>query len=232
MNQPVASLSIFFPAYNEVDNVAATVTGAIASITAIGIHDYEIIVVDDGSTDGTGALSDELATQYVPVRVVHQNNKGYGGALKTGFRAATKDWIVFTDADGQFNLDDLAAFMPLSRQHDAVLGYRIERQDHFGRIINARLWSLLMQTIFGFNVRDIDCAFKLVRRSAIQNIAPLEADGAFISTELIVKLQKSGARIAEVGVHHYPRTNGASTGANWRVVVRAFQEMMRLRRRV
>lgn len=224
------SLSIFFPAYNEEENIVATVSKAIKVAEKLKLNAYEVIIIDDGSTDKTPEMSDRLAKKYKNVRVVHHSpNQGYGGALKSGFMAARYEWIVFTDSDGQFELSDIHTFLPFTVGYDAILGYRKKRQDNIVRKINAWMWGSMMKTLFGFYVKDIDCAFKLVKREAYKAIDPLKSDGAFVSTELIVKLKKSNAKIAEVGVNHYPRTKGVPTGADLLVIKKAFAEMLELR---
>lgn len=224
------SLSIFFPAYNEEANIEVTTLGAIKVAESLKLKAFEVIIVDDGSVDSTPKIADQLAKQHKVVRVIHHRpNQGYGGALKSGFAAAKYDWIVFTDSDGQFDLADIKKFIPKTTNHDAVLGYRIKRQDNGVRKLNAALWGAMMKLIFGFYVKDIDCAFKLIKRQTYASLAPLQSDGAFISTELIVKLKNAQARIAEVGVSHYPRTEGRPTGANLGVIKKAFSEMLSLR---
>jgi len=231
MTEAVQRLSVFFPAYDEADNIVRTVQRAVAILEKLALRDYEIIIIDDGSYDETGKLADELAAKNPKIRVVHHaRNRGYGAALVSGFEAARYDWVVFTDSDGQFDFAEIDRFWPLTEQHDAVLGYRLRRQDNVVRRLNAWAWGSLMKYNFGFQVRDIDCAFKLIKRGNLKHIWPLASTGAFISTELIVKLNQSGARIAEVGVTHYPRTVGQSTGANLAVIRKAFIEMRQLRR--
>ncbi len=227
------TLSVFFPAYNEVGNIENTVTGAQAVLAKLPIERYEIIVIDDGSTDGTGALVDQLAAKHPQIRAIHhQKNRGYGAALVSGFTSAQYDWVAFTDSDGQFNFAEIQGFLSRADSYDAVLGYRIRRRDNPLRRGNAWAWGALMKANFGIRVRDIDCAFKLIRRASLNRILPLESSGAFISTELIVKLQRSGARITEIGVTHYPRLDGHPTGANLAVIKKAFVEMRQLRQRL
>ncbi len=203
------------------------------ALNDLHIEDYEIIIVDDGSRDDSGSLADELAAASPRVRVVHHpQNRGYGEALKSGFAAATKDWVMYTDGDGQFNVADLQQFLPYVENYDALLGYRLQRQDHWGRKLNAMLWSLAVRMLIGVKARDIDCGFKVLRRETLAKVLPLQASGAVISAELIAKLQRSGARIQEIGVAHYARHGGQPTGANLRVIARALKELWRLSRRL
>ena len=225
------SISVFFPCYNEQDNIRRVTKGALKVLDALPT-DYEIIIVDDGSRDRTGAIADELATGNPRIKAVHHpTNLGYGAALQSGFRASTKDLVFFTDGDGQFDLADLPPFLDLIRQCDIACGFRRNRRDPFWRKINGWCWTKLVCLLFGLKVRDIDCAFKLFRRQVLQGMELLST-GALISTEVLARAARQGCRIAEQGVSHYPRIAGRQTGASWRVVFRAFEEMFRLRRRI
>jgi glycosyltransferase involved in cell wall biosynthesis len=229
----LTSLSLFFPVYNEVALLEQTVTDAAKAIAHIGISDFEIILVDDGSTDGSAALADRLASEVTGVRVVHHAvNGGYGAALKTGFMSAKKDWVLFTDSDGQFNIEDLARFLPSTENYDVVLGFREHRADHFIRTLNAKLWALAVRGVLNVGVKDLDCAFKLIRRSALNDILPLESDGAVISAELLCKLKRADHPFAQVGVRHFERTAGEATGASLKVIAKAFIELVKLRGKI
>jgi len=221
------SISAFFPAYNEEANIvrlAQKTAGVLKGISS----KYEIIIVNDGSRDKTAAVARALAKKDKHFRLVdHKVNQGYGAAVKSGFKAARYDWIFFTDGDGQFDVNELKGFMPLTQDHDLVLGYRIKRADPLQRKLNAFAWGTLVKTLFFLRgVRDIDCAFKIVKRSVFKKFS-LETTGAMISTELLVKSQKNGFRMAELGVHHYPRTAGVQTGAKLSVIARAFKELFK-----
>lgn len=222
-------LSVVLPAYNEEQVIAQTVTRCAAVLEALA-PDYEIIVVDDGSRDRTGPIADQLAAMNPRVRVVHNRpNRGYGGALIAGFNAASKGLSFFMDADGQFDIRDLAALLRLREQgHRVVLGYRQRRRDPFMRLVNAWGWNRLVRLLFGLRVRDVDCAFKLFD-TALVHAADVQAAGAMVNTELLVKLSKLGVPFVQVPVRHYPRQHGSATGANLRVIVRAFRELLRLR---
>lgn len=223
----LASLSIVLPAHNEVDNIEPLVAEA-SQVAPRLANRHEVIVVDDGSTDGTGELAEELAHDYSGVRVVHNcPNRGYGGALKAGFAAATSEWVFFTDGDRQFRLDELPRFVAASSQADLVIGYRLRRSDPLHRLLNAWLYKRFIQCLFGLRVRDIDCAYKLIHRSVL-DAAALESEGALISAELLVKALRMGCRIVELGVHHYPRTAGRQSGANLGVILRMFREVRAL----
>jgi glycosyltransferase involved in cell wall biosynthesis len=221
-------LSIVLPCFNEEANVADAIryAGAAAAATAF---DYEVIVVDDGSGDATAEIAAAFAAADEHVRlVVHVINRGYGDALRSGLAAARMPWIFLTDADLQFDLHELARFVPLAADGDLLVGRRAQRRDPLGRRVNARLWNWLVRKLFALPIRDVDCAFKLVRASALDGVE-LRAHGAMISTELVVKLLARGARLHERDVQHRPRLAGAQSGANPRVVLRAFRELAGLR---
>jgi glycosyltransferase involved in cell wall biosynthesis len=227
----LAGISIVLPCHDEAPNVEAAVRMASAAGRRHAFA-HEVIVVDDGSEDETLAIATRLAAADAAVRViVHPHNRGYGAALRSGIAAARQPWVLLTDADLQFDLDELAAFVPLSEDHDVIVGYRLERQDPRGRIVAAAAWNALVQRAFHLPVRDVDCAFKLVRRNLLYGLE-LEADGAMISTELLVRLLARDARLVELGVHHRPRPAGRQSGTSPRVVARAFGELLTLRRRL
>ena len=163
--------------------------------------------------------------------VVHPVNRGYGAALRSGIGAARMPWVLLTDADLQFDLAQLGAFVPLTADHDVIVGYRLQRQDPAGRILAARVWNALVHAAFRLPVRDVDCAFKLIRRKFLYDL-PLESDGATISTELLLQLLRRQARLAELPVVHQPRTAGRQSGTNPRVVARALRELLALRARL
>jgi glycosyltransferase involved in cell wall biosynthesis len=233
MPNVVTALSVFFPVYDEEAAVRGVVEQGLSTLQGLGLTDVEVIIVDDGSSDGTGRIADELAAEHQAVRVVHHSvNRGYGAALASGLTAATKPWVCFNDGDGQFKLSDLAEFLPHTSDYKVVLGYRMKRQDHFGRKFNTGLWALAVWAVLGLRVRDLDCGFKLIRRDCVQRILPLQSKGALISAELLLKLQRLGCRFYEVGVGHYPRQGGHPSGADLRVIMKALTELVTLRRRL
>lgn len=230
----VSALSYFFPAHNEAANVEALVAEALAVLPSLAIE-FEIIAVDDGSGDATPEIADRLAADNERVRVVHHAvNRGYGAALRSGFRAARYDLVCFTDGDRQFKVADLARLLDRLAQDDrpdVVLGYRLKRADPFVRLAYARVYRLALRILYGLKVRDPDCACKLFRREALSGVR-LESGGAFLSAELLIKLVQRGQRLAETGVPHYPRTAGSPSGANPKVVLRAVRDFWRLRIRL
>jgi glycosyltransferase involved in cell wall biosynthesis len=221
------SLTIFFPCYNEEANVERVTRAAVAAGAKIA-DDLEVIIVNDGSKDRTAEIADRLAREIPGVRAVHNNpNRGYGGALQRGFREATKNWIFYTDGDGQFDFEEMAAVKPLLEKFDVVSCYRLDRKDPFLRKANAFAWSLLVNSLFRIGLRDIDCAFKFYPKTFIDAIE-LHSTGALIDTEMLAKARNHGLTIGQMGVHHYPRTAGQQTGAKLSVILRAFRELFKL----
>jgi glycosyltransferase involved in cell wall biosynthesis len=224
-------LSIVLPACNEEPNISEAVDRATRAAERL-CDDHEIIVVDDGSRDRTAAVVHALAAADPRVRLVqHERNRGYGEALRTGFRSARLDLVFFTDADNQFDLDELELFLPWIDRVDVVAGYRIARRDPLMRKCSAFVWNRLVRALFYVPVRDIDCAFKLFRRDLFDRL-DLESIGAMVNTELMVKAGRSGAGVVEIGVHHFPRVAGTPSGTNPRVVARALFELATMYRRL
>ncbi len=218
------SLSVIMPAHNEEAAIAATVQSVIETLTA-WVQDFEVIVVNDGSKDHTRTILEEVAAKYPHLRIInHSENRGYGAALVSGFEAISKDLVFFMDSDGQFDIHDLEAFFPFIDAYDAVLGYRIHRQDTWVRKLNAWGWKMLVRFVFGLHVRDVDCAFKLYRSNFFQEHR-LETRGAMINTEILYKFTRAGYTYTQRGVRHLPRRGGKATGAKPAVIARAFREM-------
>jgi len=230
-HQVSSSISVFFPCYNEQENVGRTVEKALSVLEKLNI-DFEVIIINDGSSDNTGCLADEIAGHDSRVKVVHhQGNLGYGAALQSGFAAATKKLVFYTDGDGQFDISEMPPLLPLMEQYDIVSCYRLNRQDSFIRKINGWCWTKLVCLLFGLKMRDIDCAFKLYKREIFYGMI-LSSKGALIDTEILARAARKGCRITQKGVHHYPRTAGSQTGANVRVILRAFKELFMLHGRI
>jgi glycosyltransferase involved in cell wall biosynthesis len=221
-------ISAVLPAFNEeanLERVVARTAEALASRTRA----FELIVVDDGSQDGSARLLDQLKTRYPDLRVIrHPQNRGYGAALRSGFTAARLSWVFMMDADNQFDPSDLDLLTGHADEADIVTGYRKRRQDPLARRLNAWAFFYLVRLLFGRQVRDVNCAFKLLRRDIVSRM-DLRSNGALINTEVFVLARRQHARIVEVPVNHYPRTSGRQTGANPRVVLRAFRELLAFR---
>lgn len=223
------SLSVVLPCYNEEANVERVTQAALEVLPTL-VDAFEIIIVNDGSGDRTGEIADRLAAAHSAVHVVHNNpNRGYGGALRRGFSAATLEWVFYTDGDGQFDLKDIANLLPLIDHYDIVSGFRIRRTDSLMRRLNAWGWKMLTRWLLGLKVRDVDCAFKIYPRKLFDEIE-LHSEGALIDAEVLAKATRHGYTIGEVGVNHFPRTAGKQTGARPRVILRAFVELIKLRR--
>lgn len=230
----VPALSFFFPAHNEAPNIEPFVLEALEALPDL-TDEFEIIAVDDGSKDGTAEIADRLAAEHPQLRVVHHVvNRGYGGALRSGFAAARFPLVSFLDGDRQFRVADLGhliARMAEEDDPDVVVGYRLKRADPPVRILYARAYRLALRIFYGLKVKDPDCACKLFKRASLEGIR-LESQGGFLSGELLVKLLQRDRKIAEVGVPHYPRVAGQQSGANPKVVFRAIRDFWRLRLRL
>ncbi len=225
------SISVVIPAFNEEANVPAAVQRVSETMQALGA-DYEIIVVNDGSRDRTGEVAKSLVGQVPRLRVVeHYPNRGYGGALKAGFAAATRDLIAFVPADNQFDFRESRLLLSKLNGASIVTGYRANRKDPLIRRLNGLGWNSVVRLLFGYLARDIDCGFKLFRRELLDQVT-LESNGAMIDTEFLAGAKLRGYKIAEVPVTHLPRVAGSPTGANLQVIARAFRDLFRFRLRL
>ena len=230
MPQPARKpgLSVFFPAYNDSGTIASLVITARQSARRL-TPDFEIIVVNDGSADRTAAIADELARTYPEVRVVHhEGNRGYGGALRSGFEAATREFVFYTDGDAQYDPAEMALlWQRLEDGVDMVTGYKISRSDPLHRVIIGRIYHHTVRLLFGLKVRDVDCDFRLLRRSIFDRVT-LEKNSGVICLEMMKKIQDAGFGIAEVPVHHYHRAYGRSQFFNFRRLARTAADVARL----
>jgi glycosyltransferase involved in cell wall biosynthesis len=227
----VESLSIVLPAYNEEANISTAVNRALVLLPGIA-KQFEVIVVNDGSGDKTGEVARALTRKHYPeVRLLsHIRNQGYGAALRTGFAAARYDLVFFTDSDNQFDISELEHFLPLMRQYDIVTGFRVYRYDPVLRCILSWIYSRIVGLLFRLRVRDVDCAFKLFRKEAIEKIAP-RCNNFFASTEILARGRKWNYRIAEKGVRHYPRMAGETT-VRPSDIPRTLREIFRMWKRI
>ncbi len=221
-------LTVFFPAYNDSGTIASMVIRAV-QVAAELTPDYEVIVVNDGSEDATATIADELARTYPRVRVVHHpRNRGYGGALQTGFRSATKELVFYTDGDAQYDPAELALLWAnLTPEADMVNGYKISRSDPLHRIVIGRVYHHVVSLLFGLKMRDVDCDFRLMRRSIFERVDLRKTSGV-ICLEMMKKIHDAGFRIVEVPVHHYHRAYGKSQFFNFRRIFRTGVDVMRL----
>ena len=228
------SISAVLPAYNEEAIIARTVHG-VADVLRGLAGDFEIIVTNDGSRDNTGGVLAELQQREPNLHlqvVTHEHNRGYGAALASGFDAATKDLVFLTDGDKQFDVAELREFLPaMDGQTDLVIGWRRKRADPLMRKLNALGWKTLVNLLFGYTARDVDCAFKLFRRGVWDSMT-VHSRGATFSAEFLIKARRLGFHVKEQPVGHFPRTAGSPTGARPGVIVRAFVELFRLWRNI
>ena len=226
--KPPQGLSIFFPAYNDSGTIASLVISAIRAARRL-TPDFEVIIVNDGSADATAEIADELARTYPEVRVVHhQKNRGYGGALRSGFKTATRELVFYTDGDAQYDPAEMEALWnAFGDDVDLVNGFKISRSDPLHRIVIGRIYHHTVRLLFGLKVRDVDCDFRLMRRRIFERVA-LEKDSGVICLEMMKKIQDAGFRIAEVPVHHYHRAHGRSQFFNFRRLARTGVDVMKL----
>ncbi|MBN1355862.1 glycosyltransferase family 2 protein [bacterium] len=224
-------LSVFIPAHNERENLEPLIRSFAEILPGLS-PDPELLIIDDGSDDGTGELADELARTIPFLKVVHHRvNRGYGAALQSGFRESTRELVFYTDGDGQFRSEDLAGILPLIEQADIVSCFRTRRCDQWYRKLNTTLFEWTVRLWFGLKVKDPDCAYKIYRRKVLETIS-MSSVGAMIDVEMLLQAQRAGFRIVQTGVTHLPRRSGESSGSDIRVIFRAFLEIMSLWRRL
>jgi glycosyltransferase involved in cell wall biosynthesis len=225
-------ISVFFPAYNDEATIASLVGDALAVLPAL-TDDFEVIVVNDGSTDHTASVLNQLARADPRVRVVHHEvNRGYGGALRTGFASATKELVFYTDGDGQYDARELVLLRPLLTEGvDIVNGYKLKRADRWRRRALGAVYNRVAHLLFNIPIRDVDCDFRLIRHRAVERVELVSSSGS-ICVELIHKLHRAGCVFAEVPVHHYPRAHGRSQFFTLRRVARTALDLLSLWLRV
>ncbi|MED5374489.1 MAG: glycosyltransferase family 2 protein [Myxococcota bacterium] len=221
------SISIVFPAFNEAENIERSVQSAVQVMEALE-RSFEVIVVDDGSSDTTRAKVDACAAKDPRVRCIHHpSNRGYGAALRTGLLSARMELVFFTDADLQFDLREISKLLTYADHYDIIAGYRSPRSDPFPRKVNAWAWGKLVDLLFDLRVQDVDCAFKIFHRRVLEAV-PIQSVGAFINSEILVRARAEGFTLKQLPVRHYPRQAGTQTGANPKVIAKAFVELSRL----
>jgi len=222
-----SSVSVILPAFNEESNVADMARRCIEACEKHFAR-HEIIVVDDGSADGTAQVTEELSASEPRIKLVrHPHNRGYGAALRSGFDASGMEWIFFTDTDGQFDPGEMSIMIQHLADYDIVAGYRMRRQDNIFRRGLGWTFTKLVNLFFGVRMRDVDCAFKFLRGDLIRSL-PLTSEGPLINTEILFHARKKGWKVIQLGVHHYPRRSGEQTGANPIVILKAIREHWKL----
>ena len=227
----LTSVTIVLPAYNEADAIGPMLDATVQTMNAL-VNDYEVIVVDDGSRDATSQIVTSFSQLHPQVRLVrHEMNQGYGAAVFDGLVHARKDWVFLTDSDRQFDLNEISKLLAFLDKADLIVGYRAPRRDPFLRKLCGWGWSMFVTLLFGYTARDIDCAFKLIRRSVIVRLEKeVKSYGAAFSAELLVRAKRAGFTIQEVPITgHRPRVSGCATGNRLDVILRAFKELLRLR---
>lgn len=228
MSNKVPNLSIFFPFWNEEANVEKVVKNTIPVAKKVA-DQWEIIMVDDGSSDNTYNICKSLAEKDKNLKFIsHKPNRGYGAALKEGFTNAKYDLVVFNDGDGQFDFSEVSKFIDKIPNCDMVIGYRKKRLDHPFRHMLMNLLKIWDYVLFGFYFKDIDCGFKLFKKTSLEKMEPFNCEGAMITTEILAKAKKAKLKIAQVEVNHYPRLYGDQSGGNLRVIIRAVKESFSL----
>lgn len=219
------SLSLVLPAYNEEENIRIVVEEALAVLPQYA-DVFEIVPVNDGSTDKTGEILEELARLDDHVRPVsYTKNKGYGGAVTSGFMATRYEYAMYMDSDRQFDINELSLLSPFVGKFDIVSGFRMERNDPLIRRINAEIFNIAVRILFGVHMRDLDCGFKVFRGDQVRSL-DLISTGALIDCEMQAKLRRQGATLMQVGVHHYPRVAGTPTGGDIRVILKAMRDIL------
>ena len=228
MAKKIKAISVFFPAYNEEVNIEKTVRQARKVLLQIA-NKWEILIINDGSTDKTGQVAAKLRREDKRIDVInHPINQGYGAALKSGFSNARYPWVAFTDSDGQFNFSEIKKFLPLMKNSDLILGYRLNRADSFFRKIYTFVWGKIPVVLWGLKVKDYSCGFKLIKKKVFDAVQPLVGEEKVTQIEMLVKAKRKGFKFAEIGVRHYPRKYGAQTGANIKVVVKSITDLFKL----
>ncbi len=219
------SLSVFFPVYNEEANLEILIKQAIRIIPKLATR-YELLIINDGSTDDSLKIAKKLRNQYQQVKIFsHKNNKGYGEVLKTGIKHSQYEWIFWTDSDLQFDLAELSNFVKETGKHQAIIGYRIKRSEGFKRHLNTSIFKFYIDLLFRLHVKDIDCAFKLFKASVLKELQ-LISGSAFTSAEILYRLKKKKIKFKEIAVNHYPRLYGRATGAKLKVIFKACYEAL------
>ena len=232
MENQIKEVSVFFPAYNEEDNIEKTVINANDVLKKIA-GEYEILVINDGSNDKTAEVVEKMILSNNKIRLIsHDVNKGYGSAVRSGFKYSKYEWVVLMDSDGQFDFSEFPNFIKTQKETNAdlVIGYYKKRKVSFMRKLNSWIWQLIIRILFGLKVKDIDCGFKLIRKNVIDTMNLESNRGAFISTEFLVKAKEKEKKIVEIPITHYPREAGEATGSDIKVILNSFKDLYRIKR--
>jgi len=226
----VDKLSVFFPVHNEEENITLTLEKGLKILKSLPLLEYEVLLVENGSKDKSPEVVDDLAKKHPGVKSVHIPTGGYGYALRAGFDNAKYDWVIYSDADGQFDFAEITRFLEKADKPKAIWGYRMKRQDPIFRLLAAKGWALSLFILFGLRLKDVDCGFKMVHKSILDKIPKLESTkGGMINAELAYKTRKAGFDIDQVGVTHYPRMAGEPTGVKLDVIIQSYLDLLKLR---
>ena len=224
-------IGVILPAYNEEANIERAVTNSVEMLSSI-TDNYEVLVVNDASTDRTGEIVEAMSAKDWRIRIAHHTkNLRLGGAIRTGFKESSKDYVFYCDSDSPVDMLDVKRALPLMTEYDMVTGYRLTREERFVRKIYSKTYNSIIRSLFGFCLNDINFSFKLMKRSVIQNLE-LHANGGFIDAEFISEILRNGHKVVQVGVNYFPRTSGVSTMASPSVIMEIFEEMWRYYRRI
>jgi glycosyltransferase involved in cell wall biosynthesis len=227
----IREISFVLPAYNEADNISSVIHSCL-SVAASITEQHEIIIVDDGSTDGTRGVVEALSNQFKNVRLItHDKNYGVAAATRTGFAAARYHYVFYTDSDGQFDIRDIKMLIPFSGNFDFVVGYRNNRGDPIHRALNTLLYNWLIRLLFNTSIHDVNCAFKLMKRDALQRLN-ISSNSAFYLAELVIRATLCGMTFYEVPVRHYPRRFGKPTGSKFLIIFRELRDLVLFRFRM
>lgn len=228
MDFSLSSVSFFCPAYFDEKNLPVLIPRVVAFLSSVAAR-FEIIIVDDGSPDGTGAVADALARRYPPVRVIHHpRNLGYGAALMTGFAAARNEYVMYTDGDGQYDVAEFGPYLPLLADHDVLSGYATRKAVTGGRIVQSAVFNWLVRLLFGVFLKDINCSMKIYKKTVIDAI-PMRSRSAFIDAEMLIRAHRAGFRIAQFPVTHHPRLTGIASGSRPSVIFGTIADMLKYR---
>jgi glycosyltransferase involved in cell wall biosynthesis len=221
-------ISVFFPAFNDARSIGKLVTDALEILPEL-TDDYEVIVINDGSTDETAEVLADLAKNHEKISIIrHETNQGYGGALRSGFQAASKDLVFYTDGDAQYDIRDLPKLLNLlDEKTDVVNGYKLERGDKMNRRVVGSFYNKLARFLFSLPISDVDCDFRLLRREVLGKITLSSTSGS-ICAELVYKLKRVGASFREIGVNHYERPFGQSQFFTFRRVTKTLIDFFSL----
>jgi glycosyltransferase involved in cell wall biosynthesis len=228
--QKLNELSFVFPCYNEEESLPKLIN-QVMSVAPSVAENYEIVLVNDGSKDNTSKIAHEYAVKYPFIKVIDQANQGFGGALNTGLQNATSEWVFYTDADLQFDINELKTFIPFTATSDLVIGFRMKRAEGFKRWLFAKGMKVWNSVLLGFPwfIQDIDCAFKLMKKEVIKDVGPLMSKGNLVSTEFLFSAYRLGYKIHQLGVNHYVREFGVSKCGGMKDIVKVIKETFALR---